>query len=172
MAEQRGSGMFKGPEEGRSGFSWQAVAVAAGVIVLAVLIASFAGLLHRAPAVSTTRDTYAGQLPLSEVALSEATSGAGGRSTYVDGVVTNTGQETVRGITVRCRFAMSDGGSPRVEVMPLSLIRTREPYVDLQPVSATPLQPGTSREFRLILEGLPEGWDKQAPQITIVQTTR
>jgi hypothetical protein len=56
-----------------------------------------------------------------------------------------------------------------VETLPLSLIRTREPYIDTQPVSAAPLKPGDDREFRLIFEAIPTNWNMQLPEIRIVR---
>ena len=51
---------------------------------------------------------------------------------------------------------------------PLSLIRTRDPYVDTQPVSAAPIAPGQSREFRLIFDSIPAEWNQQFPEIRII----
>jgi hypothetical protein len=56
-----------------------------------------------------------------------------------------------------------------VETIPLSLIRTHEPYVDTEPVSAAPLKPGDNDEFRLIFEKIPENWNQQMPEIHVVR---
>jgi hypothetical protein len=52
--------------------------------------------------------------------------------------------------------------------VPLSLIRTREPYVDTQPVSASPLQPGQQRDFRLIFDSVPLDWNMQYPELRVI----
>ena len=172
MAEDGVPPMFQGPEAERSGFSMKAVLVAVAVVLLGAGIAVWAGRGRGGPAVPDQPDAYAANLPISQVAMSEATNGAGGTSTFVDGVVTNTGTATVRAVTVRASFAMSDGSAPHTEVLPLALIRTREPYIDLQPVSAAPIRPGESREFRLIFESIPPSWDVQAPELRVVQTAK
>ena len=55
-----------------------------------------------------------------------------------------------------------------VGVLPLALIRTHVPYVDLQPISAAPIASGTQREFRLIFEAVPANWDVKPPMIQVV----
>jgi hypothetical protein len=52
--------------------------------------------------------------------------------------------------------------------MPLSLIRTREPYVDIQPVSAAPIEPGQKRDFRLIFDTIPPDWNQQYPEVRVI----
>jgi hypothetical protein len=52
--------------------------------------------------------------------------------------------------------------------MPLTLIRTRQPYVDIQSVGSSPLKPGDEREFRLIFESIPENWNQEMPEVRIV----
>jgi hypothetical protein len=54
------------------------------------------------------------------------------------------------------------------ETMPLKLIRTREPYVDIQPVSADPLHPGDERDFRLIFDAVHPDWDGAYPEVRIL----
>jgi hypothetical protein len=58
---------------------------------------------------------------------------------------------------------------PQLETLPLSLIRTREPYVDTQSVASAPMKPGEERDFRLIFESIPANWNMQMPEIRIIQ---
>ena len=145
--------------------------VIAFLAVLLVLVVAAVTTLRRSPdrAVGAREpDPYAASLPLSSIALAEATNGAGGKLIYVDGVIRNSGTKTLQGALIQVTFAAADGSAPYRETVPLELIRTREPYVDLQPVSAHPLAPGQSREFRLIFETVPATWDVKQPQIRIV----
>ena len=100
--------------------------------------------------------------------LSEATNGTGGKATYVDGSIRNTGGQTLTGALVQVTFVTVDGSPARHETLPLALVRTRIPYVDLQPVSASPLLAGQQRDFRLIFESVPANWDVKLPQIQVV----
>ena len=156
------------PEEKLSPKTWGIAALA----VLSLLIVAAIATLHRGLKKDEGRlqaaDSYAENLPVTSLSLSEATNGAGGKSTYVDGTIGNTGSRTLTGAVVQVSFAAADGSEPHRETLPLALIRTRVPYVDLQPVSADPVPPGNHREFRLIFESLPANWDVKPPTIQIV----
>jgi hypothetical protein len=114
---------------------------------------------------------YAANLPLSQLAMSESTSLSGGKSTFIDGHIQNTGSQTVTAVTLQVLFRNDEAMPPQIETVPLALIRTHEPYVDTQPVSAAPLKPGDDREFRLIFESIPNNWNTQMPEIHTVQVT-
>jgi hypothetical protein len=143
----------------------------AGLAVLVVIIVLVLAGRHKAATPTTIQPPapYAANLPLSQLAMSESTSLSGGKSTFIDGHIKNTGSQTVTGITVQVLFRNDEAMPPQIETMPLSLIRTREPYVDTQPVSAAPLKPGDERDFRLIFESLPANWNMQMPEIRIIQ---
>ena len=156
------------PAEPR-GFPLMAWGVA-GLVVLGVI----AGLLiatRRKPAVPNTVQpdaAYAANLPLSQLAMSESTSLSGGKSTFIDGRLKNVGKQTVTGITVQVLFGNDEGMPPQVETEALSLIRTREPYIDTEPVSAAPLKPGDEQDFRLIFEAIPANWNNQMPAVHVI----
>jgi len=159
------------PAPVRSGGMPLSAWLVAGAVVLAVV----AGLLlagHRkTPAVTGIQppDPYAASLPLSGLQMSESTSLSGGKSTYIDGHIRNTGSNTITGVTVQVLFHNEEQMPPQIETLPLSLIRTREPYVDIEPVSAVPLTPGADQEFRLIFELIPTNWNMQMPEIRIIR---
>ena len=50
----------------------------------------------------------------------------------------------------------------------LNLIRTRQPYVDIEPVWAAPIEPGQQRDFRLIFDAVPADWNQQYPDIRVI----
>ncbi len=54
------------------------------------------------------------------------------------------------------------------ETQPLNIIRTRQPYVDVEPVSASPLKPGDSADFRLVFDTVAQDWDGAFPEIRVV----
>ena len=152
------------------GISRKVLLVAAAVVVAAVLGVALATLRRPPAKVGGTLppDPYASQLAITELTLSEATNGTGGKVTYVDGRVRNSGTKTLTSATVDVGFQAEDGSIPHAEVVPLTLIRTRQPYVDLEPLSAEPLPPGGSHEFRLIFETVPESWDQKPPRLRVI----
>jgi hypothetical protein len=165
-------GLFGSAPEQRSGTPLAAWAIAAlAVVVLVVVLASITGK-KAAPAPSTLQpaDGYAASLPLSQFAMSEAANLSGGKLTYLDGHVANNGGRTVSGVTVQVVFANDEAMAPQIDTLPLTLIRTREPYIDIQPVSANPLKPGDDREFRLTFETVPANWNQEMPQVRVIRT--
>jgi hypothetical protein len=143
----------------------------AGLAVLVVVVVLVLAGRHKATAPNTVQPlaAYAASLPLSQLAMSESTSLSGGKSTFIDGHVQNTGSQTVSGITVQVIFRNDEAMPPQIDTLPLSLIRTREPYIDTQSVSSAPLKPGDERDFRLIFESIPANWNTQMPEIRIIQ---
>ena len=116
-------------------------------------------------------DPYASSLAIGAIEMSESTSLSGGKSTYIDGHIRNNGPRTVTAITVQAVFANDEALPPQIETLPLTLIRTHQPYVDTQPVSDAPIAPGDDREFRLIFENIGANWNTQPPEIRVVRVT-
>jgi hypothetical protein len=143
----------------------------AGLAVLVVVAVLVVMGRHKAAAPHTVQPlaAYAANLPLSQLAMSESTSLSGGKSTFIDGHIKNSGNQTVSGITVQVLFRNDEAMPPQIETLPLSLIRTREPYIDTQSVGSAPLKPGDERDFRLIFESIPSNWNTQMPEIRTIQ---
>jgi hypothetical protein len=168
-AEQN-SPMF-GHRPERSGFP-PAIWGAAALIVIFIIGALILVGRHQAappPNRLLPADPYAASLPVSHLAMSESESVSGVKVTYLDGRIQNTGSKTVTSVTAQVVFANDENMPAQIETVPLTLIRTHEPYVDTQPVSANPLHPGDDREFRLIFESIPENWNTQMPLVRIIQ---
>jgi hypothetical protein len=158
--------------EPRSPVPWIIALVVVAIAVGVLLVVS----RHHEPANPggaglASADPYAVSLPITNVHMSQAGNMAGSQTTYVDGQITNKGQETVSGITVQVAFHGLENPIAKKETMPLPLIRTRQPYVDTQPVSAAPIKPGETREFRLIFDNIPEDWNQSYPEIRIISVT-
>jgi Protein of unknown function (DUF2393) len=153
--------------------NWMPLMIAAGVVVLVAVAVIFAMQRGHKPAtvtpISAAADPYAANLPVSGLAMSESSNLAGGKVTYVDGKIANKGSRAVTGITVQVLFHNVAREVTRNDTQPLKLIRTRDPYVDTEPVSAAPLAPGDERDFRLIFDAAPPDWDGAYPQIRIIQ---
>lgn len=167
------SGLFQEPAAEPRSFPTAAVSIAVGVVLVLLAALLLVGKRHGAGAGSpdTLRPAaaYASELKLTGLAMSESTSLSGGKSTFIDGHVTNAGSSTVTGITLQVLFASDAGGAPQLETVPMNLVRTRQPYLDTEPVSAAPIAPGASADFRLIFEGIRPEWNQQTPEIHVVE---
>ncbi|HEX3940220.1 MAG TPA: DUF2393 family protein [Acidobacteriaceae bacterium] len=157
-------------EEPRSWMPW----IAASTFVLLVLAAIFLLSRHSGPVVPggtgmAPAAPYAASLPVSNLEMSEATSFSGSKVTYIDGQITNTGNQTITGITAQVGFRNDLGQLALRAVTPVTWIRTREPYVDTEPVAAAPLKPGDHQDFRLIFDNVPLDWNQQVPEIRMIE---
>jgi hypothetical protein len=153
--------------------NWLPLAIAAAVVLMATAVAVLV-FGHEKPAnritpLSVAPDPYAASLRITGLAMSEAGNLAGGKVTYLDGQIVNTGSSTVTGVTVQVLFRTFAHEVAQNETQPLRLIRTRDPYVDLEPVSAAPLKPGGEQDFRLIFDGVSPDWDGAYPEVRIIR---
>jgi hypothetical protein len=153
--------------------NWLPLAIAAAVVLIGaavvVLVLEHGTSRSTVTPISTTPDPYAANLPLTNLAMSEAANFAGGKVTYLDGHIANTGNRTVTGVTVQVLFRTFAHEVAQNETQPIKLIRTRDPYVDLEPVSAAPLKPGDSQDFRLIFDSaISPDWDGVYPELRVI----
>ena len=118
--------------------------------------------------ISAPQDSYAGSLSLTGITMSESSNLAGGKVTYVDGHIANHGARTVTAVTVQVLFRNDAHEVAQNETLPLKLVRTRQPYIDLEPVSAAPLAPGSEADFRLIFDTVSPDWNGAYPEIRIL----
>ena len=152
--------------------NWLPLAIAAAAVVVVLTVAIFV-LEHRksgvtvAP-VTAAADAYAPRLPITDLVMSESANLAGGKVTYIDGQIANTGNQTVSGVTVQVLFRNVAKEVAQNETQPLKLIRMRQPYIDLESVSAAPLKPGDVKDFRLIFDAVTPDWDGAYPEIRIL----
>lgn len=173
MSEDLKPSLFSSaPAEKRS----ELVKIAAVLAVVGVLLAGVVvvrGYLrekHRQPESVRALDAYAAQLQIEHVAMAQAGHGVGGESLYLDGQIKNVGPKTLTALTVQVVFHADDGSTVKIETMPMALVRTLEPYVDVQPIVADPVAPGQGKDFRLILENVPEIWNQKVPEIRPVRS--
>lgn len=148
------------------------VIAAAAVVIVAVviiLITERGRKTATAAPVNAAADPYAANLPITNLEMSESANLAGGKVTYVDGHIANKGDRTVTFISTQVLFRnaaqeVAQNDPPQ----PLKIIRTRDPYVDVEPLSAVPLRPGDERDFRLIFDRVVPDWDGAIPQVRIL----
>jgi hypothetical protein len=148
------------------------MAVAAAIVVAAlvalVLIYGHGKNAPQALPASTATDPYAASLPITGLAMSESANLAGSKVTYLDGHIANQGNKTVTGITVQILFRNIAREVAQNETQEMKLIRMRDPYIDVQPVSAAPLKPGDAADFRFIFDGVTPDWDGAYPEIRVI----
>jgi len=152
--------------------NWIPLAVAAAVVLIAaaavVLTLEHGKRAATVTPISAAQDAYAASLPITGLAMSESGNLAGGKVTYLDGHIANNGSRTVTGVTVQVLFRSFAHEVAQNETQPLKIIRMREPYIDVEPVSAAPLKPGDERDFRLIFDAVSQDWDGAYPEVRVI----
>ncbi len=152
--------------------NWLPVAVAVAIVLAVagglVLIFEHGKSEPKATPISAALDPYAGNLTISNLAMSESSTLSGGKVTYLDGRIANQGNRTATGITVQVLFRDPAHEVAQNETQPLEIIRTRDPYVDVEPLSAAPLKPGEAKDFRLIFDTVAQDWDGAFPEIRVI----
>jgi hypothetical protein len=153
--------------------NWMPLVIAAAAVLMVAAIVVFMmergkGAVTVTP-ISAAPDPYAASLPITNVVMSESSNLAGGKVTYIDGHITNSGNKTVSGVSAQVLFRNVANEVAQNETQPLKWIRTRDPYVDLEPVSAAPLKPGDGQDFRMIFDAVTPDWNGVYPEIRIVR---
>lgn len=134
------------------------VAVLIGVLVL-VSIGS-----NKGPA---PVDPYAANVRLSNLKMSAAENFVGASVTYIDGTVTNTGNQTVTHVIVHAVFKNSMNEIAQTEDIPLNVLSTSGPYPDAVDLATSPLAAGQSKQFRLTFEHVTSDWNQAYPDLRV-----
>ena len=152
--------------------NWLPLVIAAAVVIVVagavVLLMGHGKSTLSVTPISAAADAYSASLPVTGLQMSESSNLAGGKVTYLDGHIANKGSRTVTGITVQVLFRTFAHEVAQNETQPMKLIRTRDPYVDLEPVSAAPLAPGSEADFRLIFDTVSPDWDGAYPEVRVL----
>jgi Protein of unknown function (DUF2393) len=152
--------------------NWAPVAIAAALVIAVVAAVLVLGgpskRIQEAAGSSSTPDPYAAKLPVSNLAMSEASNLAGGKVTYISGNIANQGDRTVTGALVQVIFRDYKKEVAQSEELPLTVIRMREPYIDTVTLAAAPLKPGTQQDFRLNFDTVSPDWSGTLPEVRVV----
>src|SRR5271168_5229779 len=153
--------------------NWIPLAVAAAVVIVVAALAvvgleSGRGKTAATP-ISAPADAYAGNLAVSNLAMSESSSLSGGKVTYLDGHIQNKGGRTVTSITSQVLYRDFAHEVVNNYTQPLTIIRMRDPYIDVGPISLAPLAPGAEADFRLIFDGVKADWDGAFPEVRLIR---
>ena len=159
------------PPEAPKERNWVVIGLVAAVAIVALallLLPRSSGNKAPVTPASAPLDPYAATLTISRLQLSTAENPLGAQQLYIDGRIANTGDKTVTAATVQILFRDFNREVAENETQPLRLIRTRLPYIDVQPVSAAPIKPGASADFHLIFDSVVQEWDGAYPDIRLV----
>jgi Protein of unknown function (DUF3426) len=147
------------------------VPMIAGVLVIGLVIGAVLVLGRRNPNAGAIVDPYAQKLQLSDLKMTTAQNFVRATVIYLEGTARNTGDKTVSHAGVEAEFKDAMGQVVLREQRPLMVTEERPNYSDNVDLNVSPLKPGQSKQFRLSFEGVPNDWNRQAPDLRISSIT-
>jgi hypothetical protein len=90
---------------------------------------------------------------------------------YIDGIVTNNGNQTVTHVVAEVTFKDSMGQLAQRESVPLRVLQTKGPYPDAVDLGVSPLAPGQAKPFRLTFESISAQWNHEYPELKVTDVT-
>jgi hypothetical protein len=138
-----------------------------GLALVVVVVGVAAFLLRTDSRIATPPHPYAASLKLSAMKMSAAENFIGSTVTYLDGTVSNAGNQTVSHAIVHVSFKDSLGQVAQAEDVPLHVLQTTGPYADAVDLNISPLAPGQSQPFRLTFEHVTADWNQEYPELQV-----
>ncbi|HWZ83812.1 MAG TPA: hypothetical protein VNW47_14365 [Terriglobales bacterium] len=139
-----------------------------GVFIVALVVTILVLVLRSQVKPPAPPPPYAANLKFSELKASAAQNFVGATVSYLDGTVTNTGNQTVIHAVVQVTFKDDMGQTAQKEDVALRVLRTDGPYDEAVDLNLSPLAPGQSKLFRLTFESISMQWNHAYPDMAIV----
>jgi hypothetical protein len=141
------------------------------IVLVAVLIGGLALVSIGSKKGPAARDPYATNVQLSNLKMSQAENFVGASVTYIDGTVTNAGNQTVTHAVVHVAFKNSMNEIAQAENVALHVLSTSGPYDEAVDLTASPLAPGQSKPFRLTFEHISTDWNQAYPELQVTSVS-
>ncbi len=138
-----------------------------GVFIVAVAVGILVLILRAGQKPPVQPPAYAANLKFSDLKASAAQNFVGATVSYLDGTVTNTGNQTVIHAVVQVTFKDDLGQTAQRDELPLRVLRTGGPYDEAVDLNLSPLSPGQSKPFRLTFESISAQWNRAYPEMRI-----
>ncbi len=149
--------------------NWRAIGIAIGIVLIIVAVLLLVSRSQqKAP---SGPPPYAANIKLSDLKMSAAENFVGATVSYIDGTVTNTGNQTVTHVVAKVTFRDSMGQLAQRESVPLRVLQTKGPYPDAVDLGVSPLAPGQAKAFRLTFEGISAQWNHEYPELKVTEIT-
>jgi hypothetical protein len=149
--------------------NWRAIGIAIAIVVVIVgVLLAISRTQQKAP---SGPPPYAANIKFSEMKMSAAENFVGATVSYIDGTVTNAGNQTVTHVMAEVTFKDSMGQLAQRDSVPLRVLRTSGPYPEAVDLSLSPLAPGQSKPYRLIFESISAQWNHEYPEIKVTDVT-
>ncbi|HVP44157.1 MAG TPA: hypothetical protein VMS96_12050 [Terriglobales bacterium] len=157
------------PEQGET--AWVPIGIGAAIMVLAIVAVVVLG--RSKPTGQAGVDPYAAKLAISDLKMSAAENFVGGTVSYLEGKITNNGDQPVLGASLEVTFRNSLGEVVQKETMPVRALQAHSVTgtPEMFDLRLAPLQPGKTIDFRLTFEHISNDWNREYPQVKVVSVT-
>ncbi len=140
-----------------------------GVVIVAVVVGVLFLFFRSDQKKPSEPSPYAANLKFSDLKASAAQNFAGATVSYIDGQITNTGNQTVIHAVVQVTFKDDMGQVAQKEELPIHVLRTGGPYDEAVDLNMSPLLPGQTKPFRLTFEDISAQWNHAYPDMQVTQ---
>ena len=142
-----------------------------GIVIVAIVVGVIVLFFRGEQKKPAAPPAYAANIKFSDLKTSAAQNFVGATVSYIDGVVTNTGDKTVVHAVVQVTFMDDLGQTAQREELPLRVLRTGGPYDEAVDFNLSPLAPEQSKPFRLTFENISAQWNHAYPELQISQVS-
>jgi hypothetical protein len=133
-----------------------------GVVIVAVVVGALIFAFRSDQKKPAEPSPYAANLKFSDLKASAAQNFAGATVSYLDGQITNTGNQTIIHAIVQVTFKDDMGQVAQKEELPIHVLRTGGPYDEAVDLNMSPLLPGQTKPFRLTFEDISAQWNQHS----------
>ena len=140
-----------------------------GLVIVVVVVGAIVFIFRSEQKKTAEPSPYAANLKFSDLKASAAQNFAGATVSYLDGQITNTGNQTVIHAVVQITFKDDMGQTAQKEELPIHVLRIGGPYDEAVDLNMSPLQPGQTKPFRLTFEDISAQWNHAYPDMQVTQ---
>src|SRR5258706_14920869 len=142
-----------------------------GIVIVGIVVGMLALIFRAEQKNPPFPPADAANLKFSELKTSAAQNFVGATVSYIDGVITNTGDKAVVHAVAQVIFRDELGQTAQREELPIRVLRTGGPYDEAVDLNVSPLAAGQSKPFRLTFENISAQWNHAYPELQITQVS-
>lgn len=150
-----------------SKFPWPLIAVVVAALILAAFIFYLPRVPKRGPnptAAQVPQQAFGNTIQLTNLKVQPSPDA---RSVYIQGTVSNASPKKINDVTVVARFYDQNGNVVHQDTVPMQALPAKTGDTVAVSMEEDPLNPDSSKEFRLAFDDVPATWNHQAPGLEI-----
>ncbi len=147
------------------------IIIAVAVIAVIGIALGAAFFLREKPKPAAPVSPYLAQVKISDLKMAAAENFIGATVSYLDGTVTNTSDKTITHVVVEVIFKDDMAQVVQKEDLPVRVVRNNGAYTEPVDLNVAPLAPGKSEPFRLTFDSISAQWNRQYPEVRVIEVS-